>query len=133
MSKRVRADKKLETNKGKPLRPSGSGISRDEASKARSFLSYPRSLPQLLAMAIEETAYTVRLITIVCSFVLAIFIGMTMVALALRGVHLSHRLTWSLGLCGAASAIVAGVIRAVKLVKNSGSGGSSGEDPRDTR
>lgn len=132
MSKRVRADKKLESNKGKPKRPSGNGTGRDKATKARSFSGYPRSLPQLLAMAIEETAYTVRLIIITCSFVLAIFLGLTIVALALRGVHLSHRLTWSLGLFGAASAIVTGVIKVVRIVMNSESGGSSDEESDDT-
>jgi hypothetical protein len=133
MSRRVRADKKLRAHRCKPRKRSGRRQNHAGASKSRSFLGYPRSLTQLLGKAIEKRAYTVRLIAIMCSFVLVVFVGLTMVALALRGVHVSHRLTWPVGLFGAASALVAGAIRLVKVFRHSGSRRSSDEGPHDTR
>jgi len=64
-------------------------------------------------MAIRNKDYTRRLLAVFGLIVLAVLLGLIIVTQALRGVHVSHRIIWPIGIAGGTTAIVAALGRTV--------------------
>jgi hypothetical protein len=115
MLERVRAHNKPGANKGRQKRRPKAGTDQDDdtSPKSEPAATYPCSFVQLIGMAIRDKDYTRRLIAIFSLIVLAVLLGLAIVALALREVHVSNRIIWPVGIAGSAAAIVAALGRAV--------------------